>query len=160
MIDTQAYDRGTVIFREGDPADCMYEIESGSIGIYRDYGGKNETRIAELVNNQDIKLFGEMGLLDHAPRSATAVVLEDGTTLTKISEENFFAFFENDPRKVLDILQQMCDRLRKTTRDYVEACQTAYETVEAEKANAEKSQSLLDKIDKFSRIYRDRGFRI
>ena len=64
MSDTKIYRRNTVVFREGDPGECMYHIETGMVGIYHDYGGKNETQIATLDSG---KVFGEMGLLDHAP---------------------------------------------------------------------------------------------
>lgn len=143
MSDTKKYRRGTVIFREGDPGDCMYEIQTGSVGVYRDYGGPNETRVAELYSG---KVFGEMGLLDHAPRSATVVVMGDDTVLTKISEESFFAYFEENPTVILNVMQQMCNRLRQTTKDYAEACHTVYDAVEAEKSGVSKSPSLLERI--------------
>ena len=154
MNNTQAFSRGTVVFREGDPGDCMYELESGSVGVYHDYGGPDEKLISKLTNtDHDIKVFGEMGLLEHAPRSATVVVLEDRTILTRISEADFAAYFEQNPPKVLDMMQQMCSRLRKTTRDYVEACRTVSETVEAEKTGGVKSRSLLDRLDQLCRFY-------
>ena len=39
MNDTKLYAPGTVIFREGDPGDCMYDIQSGQVDIYVDFGG-------------------------------------------------------------------------------------------------------------------------
>jgi len=154
MNNTQAYQRGAVIFREGDPGDCMYELETGSVGVYRDYGGPDEKLIATLMNSKhDIKVFGEMGLLENAPRSATVVVLENNTILTRISEADFRAYFAENPAKVLDIMQQMCNRLRKTTKDYVEACHTVYDAVETEKTGKTKSKSLLDRLDELCAFY-------
>ena len=154
MNNTKAFDRGAVIFREGDPGDCMYELESGGIGIYHDYGGAGEKLIAKLYNNRsDIKVFGEMGLLEHAPRSATAVVLENGTILTRVSEEDFNAYFEKNPVKLLDLMQQMCNRLRKTTQDYIDATHTVYDSVETEKKGGRKSESLLDKLNRLCEFY-------
>ena len=154
MNNTQALSRGTVVFREGDPGDCMYELENGGVGVYHDYGGPNEKLITKLYNTRsDIKVFGEMGLLQHEPRSATIVVLEDDTIVTRIGEEDFNAYFENNPAKVLDIMQQLCNRLRRTTNDYIEACHTVYDTVQAEKTGEKKSQSLLDKISQLCEFY-------
>ncbi len=154
MNDTKAYKSGAVIFREGDPGDCMYELDFGSIGIYQDYGGPDEKLIAKLQSSdRSIKLFGEMGLLDHAPRSATAVALENDTVLTRISEEEFNSYFEEKPVVVLDLMQQMCNRLRKTTNDYVEACRTVYEKVETEKSGREKSDSLLNRLNELCSFY-------
>ena len=83
MNNTKLYNPGSIICREGETGDCMYEVESGKVGVYHDYGGPDEKLIAELYSN---KVFGEMGLLDHAPRSATVVALEENTTVTTISE--------------------------------------------------------------------------
>ena len=152
MGDTKIYRRNTVVFREGDPGDCMYQIETGMVGIYHDYGGKNETQIATLDSG---KVFGEMGLLDHAPRSATVVVLEKDTMLTKISEESFLAFFEENPYVILDIMQQMCNRLRMTTKAYTEACHTVYDAVETEKSGKKRSSSLKERLQELCRAYRD-----
>lgn len=144
-----------VIFREGDPGDCMYDIEYGKVGIFKDYGGKDEKKIAELFPGQ---LFGEMGLIDGALRSATAVALTDETVLDIISENDFYSYFEKKPYKILLLMQQMCNRLRRTTRNYMEACRTVYETVETEKAGKKKSQRLLESIRRFCAQYN--GFNI
>ena len=142
------YGCGEIIFREGDPGECMYDIQYGKVGIFKYYGTENEKKIAELFPDQ---LFGEMGLLDSAPRSATAVALED-TTLDTISESEFYDFFREQPVKVLLLMQQMSSRLRRTTRDYVEACRTVYETAEAEKTGEEKSGKLMDRIERFCEL--------
>ena len=154
MNDTKSYGRGTVIFREGDRGNCMYEVQGGSVGIYRDYGGPNEVQIASVYSG---KTFGEMGLLDHAPRSATAVAMEENTILTAITEEEFNSYFTEKPHLILDLLQQMCNRLRQTTKDYVEACHTAHDAVEAYKNDLNKNQALLDRIDKLCEYYSSQG---
>ena len=40
--------KNEVIFRQGDPSDCMYRIEDGRVGIFLDYGTANQTKLAEL----------------------------------------------------------------------------------------------------------------
>ena len=150
MNNTNLYAPGSIICREGEPGDCMYEVESGKVGVYHDYGGPDEKLIAELYSN---KVFGEMGLLDHALRSATVVALEDNTTVTTITEEDFHEYFEKNPSKVLDIAKQMCHNLRQTTRDYIEACHTVYDAVEVKKSGTKKSKSLLDRINELCEYY-------
>ena len=154
-MDLKTFNRKAVIFRQGDPGDCMFDIQYGKVGIFIDYGGENEKKVAELFPGQ---LFGEMGLLDHAPRSATAVALEDGTVLDTISDADFQAYFKEQPAKVLLLMEQMCNRLRKTTRDYMEACRTVYETAEAEKTGAKKSAGLKERIGKFCELYKGFNF--
>lgn len=151
-MDVKSYERGKVIFRQGDPGDCMYEIQGGSVGVYTDFGGPNEKKIAHLAAPD---FLGEMGLLDNAPRSATAVAMEDNTLLEVISEADFNAYFFENPSKVLMLMEQLCFRLRNTTREYLDACRTVYETAEAEKADKPKSGFLRSSIRKFSDYYRD-----
>ena len=154
MNKTKLYQCGTVICREGEPGDCMYEIETGKVGVYHDYGGPNEKLIAELFGG---KVFGEMGLVDHAPRSATVVAADENTVITTITEEDFFEYYRENPTKVLDIIQQMCHRLRETTKNYIEACHTVYDTVETKKSGEKKSKSLLERINKLREAFSRAG---
>ncbi|MCR5089576.1 MAG: cyclic nucleotide-binding domain-containing protein [Oscillospiraceae bacterium] len=149
--------KGEIIFREGDAGDCMYSVQWGNVGIFLNYGTADEKELATFLPDN---YFGEMSLLDKAPRSATAVALTNDTVLEVITEEAFNEYFEKNPAKVLQIVQQMCHRLRKTTNDYIEACQTVYETVEAEKAGQKKSAGLLDRIKKFVGLYKDSGSQV
>ena len=154
MDNIQTFSRGAIVFREGDAGDCMYELENGGVGVYHDYGGAKEKLISTLYNSsRELKIFGEMGLLEHAPRSATVVALEDDTILTRITEADFEACFKKNPALLLDMMQQMCNRLRRTTQDYVEACHTAYDTVETEKSGTDKDRGLLDRIDQLCAFY-------
>ena len=90
MDKTQTFSRGAIVFREGDAGDCMYELENGAVGVYHNYGGPSQKLISTLYNtSRELKIFGEMGLLEHEPRSATVVALENGTILTRITEADF-----------------------------------------------------------------------
>lgn len=114
---------GDVIFRVGDPSDCLYDIHDGCVGIYSDYQTNNEKLLAKLFAD---KVFGEMGILDDKPRSATAVCLTACTILV-IKPENFMEFFQKKPAKVMDILQQMCMQMRNLTQKYLDVCKTLEE---------------------------------
>lgn len=65
---------GSIIFRQGEASDVAYMIESGSVEILRELQGGGTERLAVLHAGQ---MFGEMGPMDAAPRSATARVLSD-----------------------------------------------------------------------------------
>ena len=117
------FSAGNVIFRAGDVADCMYDIYDGCVGIYSDYQTENE----KLLNKLHVdEVFGEMGILDDMPRSATAVCLTDCAVLV-VKPENFMHFFQNKPMKILQILQQMCMQLRDLTKTYLQVCKTLEE---------------------------------
>ena len=110
------YHAGDVIFHAGDQADCMYEIYEGTVGIYSDYQTSKENLLTELSANA---VFGEMGILEDLPRSATAVCLTDCSVL-RLGKEQFLSFFQEKPMKILQILQKMCIRLRDLSGTYLE----------------------------------------
>ena len=147
----QTYKKGQVIFKEGDKAECMYDIRWGSVGIYANYGTKEEKLLTKLSAEE---FFGEMGLIDDEPRSATAVALEKDTKVEVINRECFGYYLQENSTKVLVIMQHMSHRLRNLTKDYVEVCKTVAEAVEAEKNGEEKSEGLQKNIKKFDDFYK------
>ena len=128
-MDIKAFGKGDVIFREGDPSDCMYEVYTGKVGVYAAYGTPEQKLLMEYYQDH---YFGEMGLLEKAPRSATAVALESGTSLGVVTEEGFGEFFEKNPAKVLMVMQQMSHNLRRRTDDFVAVCRSIKELSEKE----------------------------
>ena len=144
------FKKGDVIFRQGEYAATMYDICAGSVGIYADYQTPDEKQLAVLPAGE---VFGEMGLIECYPRSATAVAMEDGTEVHEVSSQEFSAYFQNSPEKVLSVMKQLSKRLRATTKDYQEACRTVYETVEAEKKGEEKSGWLRNSLKFFHEVY-------
>lgn len=121
MSENLRFIKDQVIFRQGDAGDCMYYIGYGSVGIYTDYGTPDELLLTELREDQ---FFGEMGLIEKLPRSATAVVLKNDTSLTRLTEEGLDQMFKEKPAFVLLALQHISSRLRKLTKDYAKACGT------------------------------------
>ena len=147
---TKKYQKGELIFKQGEYASCMYDISQGKVGIIANYGEDSEKTLTELEEGAS---FGEMGMLEGYPRSATAVVLEDGTEVQVVTAETFSSYFQNNPEKVYAIMTQMSRRIRKLSDDYLEACRAVAETVEAEKAGTEKSGWLKKNLKKFCDAY-------
>lgn len=152
-IETKTFQKGEVIFKEGDYASCMYDILCGRVGIYANYGAANEKLLTELTAEQ---FFGEMGMIECYPRSATAVALDEGTQVKVITSEAFGYYFQESPAKVLMIMQHMSHRIRELTRDYLEACRAVVEATEAEQTGKEKSSWFKERFKKFSRDYEER----
>jgi CRP-like cAMP-binding protein len=61
------------VFSQGDLGDKLYLILDGAVRIFRSVGGTEETLAILRTGNY----FGEMSLIDDAPRSADAKVHED-----------------------------------------------------------------------------------
>ncbi len=148
------YNRGDIIFREGEYGSSMYDIRWGSVGVYAGYGSPDEKRLTVLRAGE---YFGELGLLDTMPRSATIVVEEDGTQLLEITIDGFSDYFNNKPEKILKIMEHMSIRMRALTDDYLDACRTISEYLEEAGQDSQKKQSLLEKMKRFALRYRQLG---
>ncbi|MFL5024807.1 MAG: cyclic nucleotide-binding domain-containing protein, partial [Microvirga sp.] len=70
---------GEVLFREGDPADVLYMLVSGALGVSVQGDHGEQRRIARIAPSETI---GEMALISNAPRSATVTALRDSVLLT------------------------------------------------------------------------------
>ena len=93
----------------------MYFITSGRVGIYTGYGTDREKLLAELTEEQ---FFGEMGMIERLPRSATAICLEDDTSTELIYEENLDEAIKNSPAMIFVALQHLSTRLKAMTDAY------------------------------------------
>src|SRR5215210_5401965 len=70
--------RNEVIFHQGDPGDSLHIVSAGAVKIVLPSAEGEEAIIATLREGD---FFGELALLDGAPRSATATALEPSETL-------------------------------------------------------------------------------
>lgn len=123
---TKEFERGQIVFKQGDLDICMYDIQRGRIGVYSAYGTPEEKLIAELVEGETV---GEMGMIERAPRSATAVVLDDGTILGEIREDDLKDFFLKQPEKLLLIMRDLSSHLRETDAKLAGVCKRIYESI-------------------------------
>lgn len=113
ILEPVGWMRGETVFEQGDPADCMYLIISGRIGIFLAAEGEGKTCVAELTNGD---FFGEMGLLDELPRSATGQVLLD-TEAYAMGKEKLRGLLLAYPELGLGMLKALSRRMRKIDCD-------------------------------------------
>src|SRR5690348_2328455 len=98
---------GRLVFKEGEPADSMYVVLSGSVKIYLQ---NVDGRELVLDTKKAGEYFGEM-MLDHRPRSASIMTLED-SEFAVISRNDFQAFLRQHP----DAAEQVILNLIRITR--------------------------------------------
>ena len=98
---------GDTIFHEGDEGKVMYVLLEGSVTL------SVTGRKLEKLNRGAV--FGEMALIDAAPRSASAVAQSD-CTLVPVTGERFRDLIRQDPQFALDIMATMAARLRSMDR--------------------------------------------
>lgn len=102
--DTVEISEGQVIFTEGERADCMYAVIEGEIEIVR------KDHVLETVLPGGV--FGEMGILDHVPRSASARAKRGGR-LARIGERRFMAIVSQNPHFALGMMRILAERVRR-----------------------------------------------
>jgi EAL domain-containing protein (putative c-di-GMP-specific phosphodiesterase class I) len=101
---------GEVLYRQGDPSDCAWLVESGQVELVS-VQGRRTARHGVLGAGE---LIGELGLLDGAPRSATATARSD-CRLLAIEREQFLERLQaGDP-----ILRTLVDSLLQRIRGLV-----------------------------------------
>ena len=106
------FKKNEIVFYESEPGVGMYVIETGKIGIYKNFDEDTREELA-VLNPGDF--CGEMALLDESPRSATAVALEN-TDLLGLFRPDLFRLVNRNPRLgnkiLLKLAQMLAERLR------------------------------------------------
>lgn len=101
--------KDTVIFHAGDPADSVFVVARGKVKIVVTSSDGKEFILATLGAGQ---VFGEMALLDPAPRSAS-VITETVVELLVLQHEEFHRLLESSPGISRKLLTIMSRRIRK-----------------------------------------------
>jgi len=113
-IERETYKAGDVIFKEGSHGTAVYLLGAGKVEISKTV--QDRKIVVEILGPGDI--FGEMSYIDHSPRSATAIALEDA--VLELIDKNFldkeFNQIDSDFREIITTLVR---RLRKTTQRLV-----------------------------------------
>ena len=110
ILDRRVYRGGQVIFREGEQSWAAFLVESGSVDIVKNADGPAPKHLATIAKGD---LFGEMGLIDGSPRSATARAAEV-TVLQVINEKEFHRLLTTAEPGLVALLKVLLRRLRAT----------------------------------------------
>jgi CRP/FNR family transcriptional regulator, cyclic AMP receptor protein len=103
--------RGETIFHVGDPGDALFIVVSGSIKITLPADTGDEAILATLRPGD---FFGELALLDGAPRSATAIAIEPTETYI-LPRERFKDLVASDPVMREAVLATLAAEVRRLT---------------------------------------------
>ena len=98
---------GTVLFRDGEPADFSYLLQSGRVRLFKQVCAME--RSLRVARSGD--LFGESALIPGAMRRSTAVVLDDSTAIA-VDHATFENVLAMHPGVGSSVLQQLLSRLR------------------------------------------------
>ena len=105
------FEPGQIIFCEFEPGDDFYLVQSGRIKISKIV--KEQEKTMDILGPGDI--FGEMAILEEAPRSATATALDNVSTL-HFNRDNFVTLMSSQPQLVFKLLVIFTKRIYDARR--------------------------------------------
>ncbi|MBN2626890.1 MAG: cyclic nucleotide-binding domain-containing protein [Spirochaetales bacterium] len=102
----RSYPDNTMIFSEGEEGSELFIIQSGSV------------KITKIVNNNEVLLatlkpgdiFGEMALLNNAPRSASAIAGGE-TKMMVVNKQNFETMVQKEPKMTTKMTTLLAERI-------------------------------------------------
>jgi len=109
----RSYDPGAIVFEQGSHREELYLIKKGTVAIRRRAEGESEQDIARFVGGE---VFGEMDLLDTAPRSASAVAEIASTLLVFPDKQEFGRLLEAHPDVFARILRKLLGEIARRIR--------------------------------------------
>lgn len=113
---------GETIFEEGDMPDALYIILTGGVQVFkRNQYGRN-LNVVQFSNGD---FFGEQGLIDNLPRSASAMTTEE-TKFLLVRTGQFRELLKKHAMISFNILKVLSQRIRNTTREMSAAKSVSY----------------------------------
>ena len=108
VIKARQYKAGEIIFREGDIGESAYIIEVGRVEVLKRLEG-NDIHLSYLGAGEP---FGEMGVINEKPRSATVMAVED-SVVRELHRDEFVHSLQTTPEAALHLLGTIFERLRE-----------------------------------------------
>jgi CRP/FNR family cyclic AMP-dependent transcriptional regulator len=103
------YPRNSVILFEDDPGDALYIVSTGQVKVVL-IGEDGREVILSVLGEGDF--FGEMSLIDDAPRSAHVIAMKDSNLLV-LRRDDFQTQLVQNPSIALKLLRVLVQRLRR-----------------------------------------------
>jgi CRP-like cAMP-binding protein len=108
LLIERRFPRNKTIVEEGLPGDYMYILCEGRVTVSK-LSEDGREKILEFL--EEGHFFGEMSLLDNAPRSATVKALTD-TRILALSRADFLHVLRQSPDLAMAVIQELTRRLR------------------------------------------------
>ena len=103
------FPKGRTIVSEGEPSQSLYILLSGRAKVQRSDSEGKEVILAVLGSGD---FFGEMSLIDDAPRSASVITLESCDFMS-IAKDSFKSMLMQSNEMCLAVMKGMVARLRE-----------------------------------------------
>lgn len=103
------FPKGRTIVSEGEPSQSLYILLSGRAKVQRSDSEGKEVILAVIGSGE---FFGEMSLIDDAPRSASIITLESCDFMS-INKDSFKSMLLQSPEVCMQIMRGLVRRLRE-----------------------------------------------
>lgn len=128
IVDLNVYNRGDIIFSEGEVGDSLYIIRTGFVKVTKRHYGKEQI-IAYLAHGN---YFGEMALIENESRNATVSAFTKSEVI-RISKDNFDTLLEANSDFSEHIKDTVLERKLKTLE------------VQKDQSRAERLETIVEK---------------
>jgi CRP/FNR family cyclic AMP-dependent transcriptional regulator len=109
VVDELKVPAGHTLFQAGDPGDSLFIVRLGEIELFiKDTVGQKIV----LHTAQPGDMFGEVAMLDHGSRTATALALTDSEVLV-LDRDDLILLFQRKPEAALHMLGALSGLTRK-----------------------------------------------
>jgi CRP/FNR family cyclic AMP-dependent transcriptional regulator len=118
----RSYERGEVIFREGDSGDSCYVVREGSVSVAREHHVAGEVAAARTITLAELRpgeMFGELAMFDNETRSATVEALEP-TTVVALLAGDVQRLLRQHPDIAVKMMGALSARLRRANERLME----------------------------------------
>lgn len=109
VVQEQRFSEGAKIFQEGMPGDGVYFVKSGQVEI-SGFVSTGAHRVFSRLGKGEF--FGEMSVIEHRPRSATATATQV-TEVYFIPRDEMLTLIQRSPTLALGLLKEISHRLRE-----------------------------------------------
>lgn len=112
LVQTRRFAKHAVLVYEGDPGDALYIVVKGNVAVTR-LSNEGKESILSILKEGDF--FGEMGVLDASPRSATIKALGE-VEVAILSRRDFLDMLARSAQMSLRLVLTLSARLRATNQ--------------------------------------------
>ena len=134
------WEKGEVIFREGDVGDTCYLLRSGAVVLTREHQDGRTVALAELRAGM---LFGELAMFRGETRSATAEAIEPASAVALLAGD-VQRLIRRNPDLALKLLASLAERVSHTNERLL---QQSFQTVAGRVASALLAQTISRQAD-------------
>ncbi|MEM7776304.1 MAG: cyclic nucleotide-binding domain-containing protein [Pseudomonadota bacterium] len=109
--DNLTYTNGDAVFRQGEAADAVYFLLSGSVRVFKD----TETHALELAHLKEPAVIGETGVICGRTRNASVIATSE-TRMLRIDSRVFIELLEQVPDFSVALVRELAARVEATNQ--------------------------------------------